>query len=68
MPVKLDGKGRIGLEIVLRGDQVDFAYMRGRAAIGRRSSKTADATILSTKTAGGFVGTEIGMYAFTPAF
>ena len=53
------------LKIVARGDQYDFAYatlpdkwitlMRG-----------VDGTFLSTKVAGGFIGTFFGMYAYSP--
>jgi len=53
------------LKIVARGAAYDFYY---GTAPDRWTAllRDADGTILSTKTAGGFVGTVIGPYAYTP--
>lgn len=57
--------GDIRLRIAVRGGKIDFYTATGH---GEWSTllKDADATILSTKKAGGFVGTVIGPYAFSP--
>ena len=48
--------------LAARGDRYDFAYaVPGRA--WRTLHADADGTILSTKTAGGFVGAVFGVYA-----
>ena len=54
----------VHLRIQARGDRYDFAY--GRAP-GQWTSlhQGADGTVLSSKVAGGFVGTMFGMYAFS---
>jgi len=64
-PVTLGPDANIDLKIVARGAAYDFAYA---TAPGQWTTlvRDADGTILSTKKAGGFVGTIIGMYAFTP--
>jgi alpha-N-arabinofuranosidase len=62
-PIIADGK--ISLKIVARGASYDFFYSTAPdqwTALVR----DADGTILSTKKAGGFVGTVIGMYAYRP--
>jgi len=55
----------IDVKIVARGAAYDFYYAttpnQWTALV-----RDADGTILSTKKAGGFVGTFIGMYAYTP--
>jgi alpha-N-arabinofuranosidase len=58
--------GPLNLKIEARGGAYDFYYGTepDRWTLLLRN---ADGTILSTKTAGGFVGTVIGMYAYTPA-
>ena len=53
-------------EFVARGDRYDFAYA---TAPGRWKTLAADqdGTILSTKTAGGFVGVTFGLHVYSPA-
>ncbi|TAJ71964.1 MAG: glycoside hydrolase family 43 protein [Phenylobacterium sp.] len=60
-----DGKP-IDLRITARGAKYDFAYA---LAPGRWTTLAVDqdGTILSTKTAGGFVGATFGLYAYSPA-
>ena len=53
------------LKIDARGGEYDFYVRDPAGSSGSRSAKDADGTILSTKTAGGFVGTMLGMYAYT---
>jgi xylan 1,4-beta-xylosidase len=58
-------EGPLSLKIEARGGAYDFYY--GSAPDQWTVLlRDADGTILSTKTAGGFVGTIIGMYAYTP--
>lgn len=61
-PVDTGGAGPIWLKITARGGAYDFAY-----ALTEGQWKTLkageDGTILSTKTAGGFVGVLLGVYA-----
>jgi xylan 1,4-beta-xylosidase len=59
----LAAKGPVELRITAHGGRYDFAYA---ITPGRwiTLAHDADGTILSTKTAGGFVGATIGMYAF----
>jgi alpha-N-arabinofuranosidase len=53
------------LQIEARGAEYDFSY--GLSEDDWQSLyRGADGTILSTNKAGGFVGTVIGMYAYTP--
>jgi len=58
-------EGPLFLKIAARGGVYDFSY-------GTKPNqwtallRDADGTILSTKKAGGFVGTVIGMYAYSP--
>lgn len=61
-PVSLKSGQPLDLRIRIRGGKADFAYA---AAPGRWEtlSADADATTLSTKVAGGFVGTMLGVYA-----
>jgi xylan 1,4-beta-xylosidase len=56
----------LDLRITARGGKYDFAYARSP---GRWITLAADqdGTILSTKTAGGFVGVTFGLYAYSPA-
>jgi len=56
---------QITLKIAIRGGKADFLYGSSAEAL-TPLVKDADATILSTRKAGGFVGTVIGPYAFTP--
>lgn len=57
--------GPVTLRIVIQGGKADFLYGASAESL-TPLVKDADATILSTKKAGGFVGTVIGPYAFTP--
>jgi xylan 1,4-beta-xylosidase len=56
----------VDLKITARGGRYDFAYA---VTPGRWKTLAADqdGTILSTKTAGGFVGVTFGLHAYTPA-
>jgi xylan 1,4-beta-xylosidase len=54
----------IQLRIDARGRQYDFYYGE-RANEWKPLARDVDGSILSTQVAGGFVGTMIGMYAFT---
>jgi alpha-N-arabinofuranosidase len=56
----------VELRITARGGRYDFAYA---VTPGRWTMLAADqdGTILSTKTAGGFVGATFGLYAYSPA-
>lgn len=57
--------GAVDLRIEARGGRYDFAYA---TRPGRWTSlvQGADGTILSTRTAGGFVGVTFGLYAYAP--
>jgi alpha-N-arabinofuranosidase len=57
-------EGAITLQIAVKSDKIDFAF--GQKGALTTLVKDADATVLSTKKAGGFVGTVIGPYAYTP--
>jgi xylan 1,4-beta-xylosidase len=57
-------KGPLELEIAVHGGKIDFWY--GTGDDFNLLMMNEDATILSTKKAGGFVGTVIGPYAYTP--
>ncbi|MDR3526496.1 MAG: glycoside hydrolase family 43 protein [Rhizomicrobium sp.] len=57
-------EGPLTLKIAVKGGKTDFLYGSGGALTALL--KDADATILSTQKAGGFVGTVIGPYAYTP--
>ena len=61
----IDTNGPIELKIDARGAAYDFSYATAPGS-WVTLLRDADGTILSTKTAGGFVGTVIGMYAFAP--
>ncbi len=62
-PIRLSSDGSVFLKIAARAGRYDFYY-------GQRDGewlpllRDADGTILSTKHAGGFVGTMLGMYAY----
>jgi alpha-N-arabinofuranosidase len=60
----LTASGPVELRITARGDAYDFAYavQPGRWVTLQQG---ADGKILSTKTAGGFVGATFGVYAFS---
>jgi xylan 1,4-beta-xylosidase len=60
-PVSL-GKGQgLDLRISVKAGSLDFAY--GTAGTWQTLEAGADGTTLSTKVAGGFVGTMLGVYA-----
>jgi alpha-N-arabinofuranosidase len=62
IPVRVDTRQPIELRIAAREGSYDFSYaLRPNAWI--TLVKDADGTILSTKKAGGFVGTMLGLYA-----
>lgn len=58
-------QGAVNLQINVHRGLVDFSFAAANGAM-QPLLKDADATILSTKKAGGFVGTVFGPYAFTP--
>jgi alpha-N-arabinofuranosidase len=63
-PIALADGAPVYLKIEARGRLYDFAYAT-REGEWTLLAKDQDGTILSTHTAGGFVGTVIGMYAYT---
>ncbi len=63
-PLEGRGDGPLYLRIDARGGEYDFYYGR-RPGEWIPLRRGADGKILSTKTAGGFVGTMLGMYAYT---
>ena len=60
----LPGGQAVDLRIEARGDRYDFAYAT-RPGHWVTLQRDADGTILSTRTAGGFVGATLGLYAFS---
>jgi len=62
-PLGLPAGGTVFLKIDARGGRYDFYFGR-RAGEWIPLVRDADGTILSTKHAGGFVGTMLGMYAY----
>jgi xylan 1,4-beta-xylosidase len=65
-PVQGGGDFPVYLKIQARGARYDFYYATRRGA-WQLLKADADGTLLSTKTAGGFVGTMLGMYAYSAA-
>jgi len=65
-PLALAPSGRVLLRIDARDGRYDFSYAT-RENDWQVLLKDADGTILSTKVAGGFVGTMLGMYAQSSA-
>jgi alpha-N-arabinofuranosidase len=65
-PFAQSGTGVIFLKITARGGQYDFSYGT-RAGEWTTLAKDGDGTILSTKKAGGFVGSLFGLYAHSNA-
>ncbi|MEP6618391.1 MAG: glycoside hydrolase family 43 protein [bacterium] len=65
-PLHLATNAPVFLKITARGAKYDFSYGT-RAGEWTELLADADGTILSTKVAGGFVGSLFGLYAFTPA-
>jgi len=65
-PLSGEGEGPVYLKIQARGDRYDFLYGRppGEWTLLKGGE---DGTVLSTKVAGGFVGTMLGMYAYSAA-
>jgi xylan 1,4-beta-xylosidase len=64
-PVDLPADGTVHLRIEARGALYDFQYALEPDAWTTLAADV-DGTILSTATAGGFVGAYFGMYAYTP--
>jgi alpha-N-arabinofuranosidase len=62
VPITMPAGGRVFLRIEARDGRYDFAYAT-RENEWRDVVRDADGTILSTRVAGGFVGTMLGMYA-----
>jgi len=58
----LTASGPVRFRVTARGDRYDFAFAQGRAA-WRTLAADQDGTLLSTKTAGGFVGVVLGPFA-----
>ncbi|MDB4883756.1 MAG: glycoside hydrolase family 43 [Gemmatimonadetes bacterium] len=65
-PIKLSSGAPVFLKIQARGGRYDFFYAT-REGDWKLLHGDADGTILSTKVAGGFVGTLFGMYAYSAA-
>jgi xylan 1,4-beta-xylosidase len=59
----LSGSGSVDLKITARGGAYDFAYAVKPGAWTTLKAEV-DGTVLSTKTAGGFVGALFGVYAY----
>jgi len=64
-PIALAAGAPLYLKITARGGAYDF-YYGTKQGEWTALLRGADGTVLSTKTAGGFVGTVIGMYAYAP--
>ncbi|HEX5871209.1 MAG TPA: family 43 glycosylhydrolase, partial [Longimicrobium sp.] len=62
----LPGDGPVHLRIQARGDRYAFSYAL-RPGAWTTLVDDADGTVLSSKLAGGFVGTMLGMYAYAAA-
>jgi alpha-N-arabinofuranosidase len=65
-PLPTGESSPVYLRITARGAHYDFAYAT-RPGAWTVLKADADGTILSTKVAGGFVGTMLGMYAYSAA-
>lgn len=63
--IEENSAGEYYLKINARGAEYDFSYGLSEDA-WQPLYKGADGTVLSTNKAGGFVGSVIGMYAYTP--
>jgi len=63
-PLAGEGDAPVHLKIEARGDRYAFSYAR-RPGEWTVLEGDADGTILSSKVAGGFVGTMLGMYAYS---
>ena len=61
-PIDIPQDGRVFLRVRARDGRYDFSYAT-REDEWRDLERDADGTILSTRVAGGFVGTMFGMYA-----
>lgn len=59
----LAGSGPVDLKITARGGAYDFAYAV-KPGVWTTLKADVDGTVLSTKTAGGFVGALFGVYAY----
>ena len=60
------GRDPMLLRIDARGDRYDFYYAT-RPGAWTALATDADGTMLSTRVAGGFVGTMLGVYAYSPS-
>jgi alpha-N-arabinofuranosidase len=65
-PLRIPSRDPVFLKIQARGGRYDFYYAT-REGDWKLLHRDADGTILSTKVAGGFVGTLFGMYAYSAA-
>ena len=65
-PLSGDAHAPVFLKITARGASYDFHY-GSRAGEWTPLLLDADGTVLSTKVAGGFVGSLFGLYAYSPA-
>jgi alpha-N-arabinofuranosidase len=63
-PIEIPANGPIHLKIDARGGRYDFSYAL-RPGAWVVLTRDVDGTTLSTKVAGGFVGTMLGVYAYT---
>ena len=61
-PIEIPRDGRVFLKVQARDGRYDFSYAT-RENEWQDLARDADGTILSTRVAGGFVGTMFGMYA-----
>jgi len=66
VPVRLSATAPIYLKIEARGAEYDFYYSQ-QPDKWILLKAGADGIMLSTKVAGGFIGTYFGMYAYTPS-
>lgn len=66
VPVRLSATAPIHLKIEARGAEYDFYYSQ-QPDKWILLKAGADGIMLSTKVAGGFIGTYFGMYAYTPS-
>lgn len=65
-PVRVDGTGPLYLKIRGRGGLYEFSYAT-KPDEWTLLQGNVDGTILSTNVAGGFVGTMLGLYAYSPS-
>ncbi len=65
VPLAATASTLIHLRVDARGDRYEFSYALSPEA-WVRVGDALDGTVLSTRRAGGFVGTMLGLYAYTP--